>query len=244
MGLDRIEHTIVPPADIMPGKSGPGTPEFDALVELFLKHNVYFVATMSVYGSRTLSAEPNVDTEWVDESQFFTPYIQELIAKRSGRRGNEDYAKIFKHKVPELKAFYEAGGGHLITVGSDRPTSGPRLAGFEVHREMQAMVFAGLPPVAALKAATINGARALRVGDRLGSIETGKLADLYVATGQSARGHQRRAKRSVGDEGRGGVRPQGSSGISGREDRAFGAGGSRCLGETELTALALDSSLN
>ena len=38
-------------------------------------------------------------------------------------------------------------------------------------------------PAAVLKAATINGARALGVVDRLGSIESGKLADLYVAEG-------------------------------------------------------------
>jgi len=34
-----------------------------------------------------------------------------------------------------------------------------------------------------LKAATINGARALGVDGRLGSIEAGKLADLYVVRG-------------------------------------------------------------
>jgi len=42
------------------------------------------------------------------------------------------------------------------------------------------MTHAGLPPVAVLKAATINGASALGVDDRLGSIEPGKLADLVV----------------------------------------------------------------
>lgn len=45
------------------------------------------------------------------------------------------------------------------------------------------MVHAGLPNAVVLKAATINGARALGVADRLGSIEVGKLADLYVARG-------------------------------------------------------------
>ena len=41
----------------------------------------------------------------------------------------------------------------------------------------------GIPPAAALKIATINGARALGVSDKLGTIEAGKLADLFVVGG-------------------------------------------------------------
>jgi imidazolonepropionase-like amidohydrolase len=41
----------------------------------------------------------------------------------------------------------------------------------------------GIPPAAALKIATINGARALGVSDKLGTIEVGKLADLFVIGG-------------------------------------------------------------
>ncbi len=83
----------------------------------------------------------------------------------------------------ELKALYDAGGGHLLLIGTDEPVYGPLLPGFAYHRELLAMVYAGLPPVDVLKAATINGARALGVDDRLGSIESGKLADLYIANG-------------------------------------------------------------
>ncbi len=45
------------------------------------------------------------------------------------------------------------------------------------------MVYAGIPAADVLQAATLNGARALGVGDRLGSIEAGKLADLVVVRG-------------------------------------------------------------
>jgi imidazolonepropionase-like amidohydrolase len=45
------------------------------------------------------------------------------------------------------------------------------------------MTYAGLPPAAVLKAATINGASALGIDDKLGSIEPGKLADLVVVGG-------------------------------------------------------------
>jgi hypothetical protein len=186
MGIDRIEHTVVPPDLIREGNYAVGTPGFEEIVQLFLRHQVVFVPTMACYHRPGFLKNPNLKrTMWVDESKYFTPYIRDLIAERPPFPDRPE-SPTFKHKLKELKAFYDAGGGHLITVGSDHPIEEPegaRLAGFEVHRELQVMAYAGLPPVAVLKAATINGARALGVGDRLGSIEAGKLADLFVATG-------------------------------------------------------------
>lgn len=57
------------------------------------------------------------------------------------------------------------------------------MAPFGVHRELQAFVKAGIPEAAALRIATINGARALRMGDRIGTVEVGKSADLFVVRG-------------------------------------------------------------
>jgi imidazolonepropionase-like amidohydrolase len=45
------------------------------------------------------------------------------------------------------------------------------------------MRYAGLPPAVILKAATINGASALGVEDKLGTVESGKLADLVIVSG-------------------------------------------------------------
>ena len=80
-------------------------------------------------------------------------------------------------------ALYEAGGENLLIVGTDEPVYTSLLPGFAYHRELLAMTYAGLPPVAVLKAATINGAAALGVADRLGSVEAGKFADLVVVRG-------------------------------------------------------------
>lgn len=44
-------------------------------------------------------------------------------------------------------------------------------------------MLAGIPPAAALKIGTINGARALNLGDKLGAIERGRWADLFVVRG-------------------------------------------------------------
>jgi len=192
MGLDRVEHSIGPVEQVIYGKYPVGGPDLEDLIELMLARNVYFDTTMRVYGASTLAKVPALKTHWVDEARFFTPHMQDLMKRRAqDRRAPQarpagslrDFPQLFTHKVPELKAFYDAGGGRLLTVGTDNPTGGPDLAGFAYHRELQAIVYAGLPPSAALKAATINGARALGVSDRLGSIEPGKIADLYVAAG-------------------------------------------------------------
>ena len=83
------------------------------------------------------------------------------------------------------KALYDAGG--FITMGTDNPSQGEFLAGFSSHRELHSLVLAGIPPAAALRIGTINGARALNAGDKLGSIEAGKFADLFVIRGNPLR---------------------------------------------------------
>jgi len=50
-------------------------------------------------------------------------------------------------------------------------------------KKAQTLVLAGTPPAAALRMGTINGARALNLGDKLGAIERGRWADLFVVSG-------------------------------------------------------------
>jgi imidazolonepropionase-like amidohydrolase len=50
----------------------------------------------------------------------------------------------------------------------------------DVHKELELMVVAGLPPLDALRAATINPARYLGREAEMGSVEKGRLADLVL----------------------------------------------------------------
>jgi imidazolonepropionase-like amidohydrolase len=179
MKIDRVEHWITLE------EGGEEKSELKEMIALFLKHKIYFDANLQMYGEGKLRHHTGLDMVWTDESRFFTPYARELLKKRIIADPSINYGtnSDFPQRVLEFKAFYGAGGGPLILVGTDEPVYNLLLPAFAYHRELMAMVWAGMPPVAVLKAATINGARALGVDDQLGSIEPGKLADLFIANG-------------------------------------------------------------
>jgi imidazolonepropionase-like amidohydrolase len=52
--------------------------------------------------------------------------------------------------------------------------------GYDLHRELQLLVKAGLTPLQALRAATITPAEYLEAADTLGTVAEGKVADLVL----------------------------------------------------------------
>ena len=175
MGLDRLEHNLTL------GTGGPKSAELDEIIALMLKKRVFFDANLQMYGGINLRND-RPDMVWTDESVYFTSYARGLLDQR-GPPPPESEPDDFNQRLVELRKLHAAGGAGLLIVGTDEPVYTTLLAGFAYHRELMAMVYAGIPPADVLKAATINGARALGVADRLGTIEAGKLADLYVARG-------------------------------------------------------------
>lgn len=194
MGIDRIEHFIG--GDALPGTRSAyaslealdvDRPEVAATIRQYIDRRVYYDATLTAYGYWYDPKDARVFTTWMDEPGFLTPHARAVSQARLPRPSNAQFEKIYNVKFKELRKFYDLGGGGLITLGTDHPSWGEFLSGFSAHREVHAFVLAGIPPAAALKMATINGARALRMGDELGTIEPGKLADLFVVSGNPLR---------------------------------------------------------
>src|SRR5438094_6446880 len=91
-----------------------------------------------------------------------------------------------------------AGGGRVI-AGTDSPIIPYGLA---LHSELLHFVEAGMRPFQVLQTATAGAAEALGVGDELGSIEPGRLADISFVRGDPL--HEIRAAKDVGRVMRGG----------------------------------------
>ena len=69
--------------------------------------------------------------------------------------------------------------GLAMLTGTDSPIA-PSPPGVALHDELGLLVQAGLTPLAALRAATVEPARYFSATDSLGSVAAGKVADLLV----------------------------------------------------------------
>ena len=116
--------------------------------------------------------------------QRFTPHSElDRLTRRRGQGVDagpggwfRDEEYVFRQHAEGLKAIVEAGG--LAGVGSHG-----QLQGLGYHWELWAVQSGGLSEHDALRVATILGAESIGLGNDLGSIAPGKLADLVVLEG-------------------------------------------------------------
>ncbi len=189
MGIDRVEHILggfvldsTQSAYPVWNKVDTTSTDFKNTMQYFIDHGVYFDATINAPVYFTTLKE-GFDY-WADERTMFTPYVRKTVGERTVEGSFSELAgELYWAMRRSTKAFFDAGGGELITLGTDAPSHGFFLAGFGAHREMHTMVMAGIPEAAVLKIATQNSANSIGQGSLMGSIKTGKLADIYIVKG-------------------------------------------------------------
>ena len=189
MGIDRIEHFLGGPA--FPNtrtayasfpEFRPDTPEFDEIVDLYLSHDVTYDPTITAYAYYGIEGKSHPALEfWTDESRFLTPEVRAWVDGGGPDFNVPSFDDILNVKCPLVRGFHEAGG--RLALATDHPSWGVWLPGFVAHREMHAMVLCGIPEADVLRIATLNSATAFGLSDRLGSLDPGKLADLFIVRG-------------------------------------------------------------
>ena len=90
-----------------------------------------------------------------------------------------EQAKIGYEKAKEfIRRFVQAGG--ILKEGSDPPRG---MAALLMHQALAMDVEAGVPPMTAIQAATLNVAKTFKKEKDYGSVEPGKVADLSIIEG-------------------------------------------------------------
>ena len=146
-----------------------------ALFERFRSNDTWQVPTLAV-----LYQEREIADSTLQRNDSRLAYIPKLL-RNYWRSLPIDIAT----KMVALYSFHSdlirplKGAGVPLLAGTDTPN--PFVyPGFSLHDELGLLVRAGLTPAEALRAATINPARFLGVTDSLGTVATGKVADLVL----------------------------------------------------------------
>ena len=111
---------------------------------------------------------PATQAEWAQDKRT-------ILAETGASTASAERTMQTRRRL--IRALHAGGAGLLL--GSDAPQI-YNVPGFSIHRELEALVAAGLTPYQALETGTRNVAVFFGTSDRTGTIEVGKRADLVL----------------------------------------------------------------
>ncbi len=155
---------------------------FDAVVRRVRASGVAMVPTQILMDNYASDATGDALTA-LPEFRYWVP--QQVAAWRTNKNGlvsqppapADQRAEFIALRRRFVKALHEAGVPFLL--GSDAPQLW-NVPGFSAHRELGALVAAGLTPYQALRTGTVNVARFMGEEGRSGIVRTGARADLIL----------------------------------------------------------------
>jgi len=160
------------------------SPKRAATVFAVLKSNgTWQVPTLTLLRSIGYVDDPSLTND--ARLQYMPPDLPRLWQPKNamnlyGPRSREDFAfakKEFQKDLEVVGAMQRAGVSILAGTDTSNPFCMP---GFSLHDELGLLVRAGLTPLEALQAATLNPAKFLGNEKDFGTVEKGKVADLVL----------------------------------------------------------------
>jgi enamidase len=195
LGIDNLEHGFLAATDFVEKKApdvcpGQGAGQqtiaaldekderFVALVKKLVEKRVALTSTLTVFETFTPGRPKPPGLE------VLIPELRESFERtyeRTSTNTGSIYARLFPKALALERAFARAGG--VLIAGTDPTGSGGVIPGFSNQRQIELLVEAGFSPAEAIRIGTLNGARYLGQDARIGSIATGKQADLVIVSG-------------------------------------------------------------
>src|SRR5277367_62775 len=198
LGIDDLEHGLFVDTEFFPGKKAGECPDPNAAEKALLNqdisgapmqemirdlvaHHVAVTSTLPVFDISVPGRAP-VDTR-VLEAMTAEARISYLARRAtvSDNAAKSDWPALFKKELEFEHEFVKQGG--TLLAGLDPTGYGGVIAGFGDQREVELLVEAGFTSLEAIHIAIANGAQFLGELDKVGTVETRKLADLVVING-------------------------------------------------------------
>jgi imidazolonepropionase-like amidohydrolase len=157
----------------------PITPLFQDVIQLAVRSGITYTPTLLVnYGG------PWTENYWYESYDIhqdaklrrFTPH-DEVDARALRRPQWFAQSQYYAQRLAESATAVLRAGGHL-GLGAHG-----QLQGLGAHWEIWSLQSGGMTPLEVLRVATIMGAQSIGLDQDVGSLETGKLADLLVLDG-------------------------------------------------------------
>jgi hypothetical protein len=165
------------------------TENFDRVIGAMVEHEVAWTPTIAKwlrplspsaerFRARENEILDNGDAGLPPAVRAVTDNAYEKLFKRYSRE-QLDFARIGYDKTNEFIHRFVAAGG-ILKEGSDPPRG---MAALLMHQALVMDVEAGVPPMTAIQAATLNVAKTFGKDKDYGSVEVGKIADLSIIEG-------------------------------------------------------------
>ena len=158
------------------------SPAFNEFVDLLLNEEIVIDPTLAIFewGFTSVTGEP---------SPAFAAVIDQLPLSERRNLYTGGFAR-----APGLHSTYLESYNRMVAIVGELHRRGVRIvpgtdniAGHTFHRELELYVQSGIPVNEVLQLATIRSAEVAGVHDDLGSIETGKIADMVLIEGDILR---------------------------------------------------------
>ncbi|HEY8134178.1 MAG TPA: amidohydrolase family protein [Thermoanaerobaculia bacterium] len=154
------------------------SPQVQAFIDLLKSRSIVIDPTLGVFESLFTDRPGTVSSVFAEIADRFPAQIRRgfLTGGLPVPEGRDArYRAAFTKMLAFTKLLHDSGVP--IVAGTDG------LAGFQLPRELELYVDAGIPAPAVLQLATLGAAQVMKHDNELGSIDAGKLADLIIIDG-------------------------------------------------------------
>jgi imidazolonepropionase-like amidohydrolase len=151
-----------------------------ALVEATRAAGTWQVPTEILLVNWLNDEDPQAMAKWPEMKHVPPEVLQQWIAQKQGfaaKFPQADRRRLLALRRTIIKALHD--GGVPFALGSDAPQTW-NVPGFSAHRELAALVAAGLTPYQALRSGTANVGAYFGTQATVGTVAAGKRADLIL----------------------------------------------------------------